>query len=191
MALVDPEYAEEFAVVSAWLAALVPWSVSYHGAGPLGSVLIAVRVPFLELQMRGASEVTLEGQRLPVEDALAQAYPGTHVWGDLFVTTPVTAAEFYVQSPLIWGSRLWALAAVFVLGATVLSVALYREVDLSGHLPVDPVRAMGGLLAGSTLCLAGATVSYARASETVGYPVPVGVVVVGVLAAVLLRIDRP
>lgn len=191
MSLVDPEYAEEFAVVSAWLAALVPWSLTYHDSGPLGSVLIAIRLPVAELQLRGASTITIDGEKVDVASKMAQVYPGVKVGGDLFVTTPPTSALFYDKLTLVWGSLFWTLGGLLVLAAVVLAFALYlREDAVTDRVPVGPVRAMGWLLAGATVALVGTTVLYFLARGHVGVPVPVGVVVTGILAAVLLGFDR-
>ncbi len=191
MSLVDPEYAEEFAVVSAWLAALVPWSLSYHDSGPLQSVLIAIRLPVAEVQLRGASNVTINGDPKDVEALMAQVYPGAKVGGDLFVTTPPTSALFYDKLALVWGSLFWTLGGLLVVGAVALSFGLYlREDAVTERIPVDPVRAMGWLLGGATVALVGATVLFFLARGLVGVPVPVGVVVTGILAGVLLGFDR-
>ncbi|MHB9286023.1 hypothetical protein ACKVMT_03170 [Halobacteriales archaeon Cl-PHB] len=191
MSWVDPEYAEEFAVVSGWLAALVPWSLTYHGGGPLGSVLIAMRLPLVEFQLRGASTVTIDGDPVDTAALMAETYPGTKIGGDLFVTSPPTAASFYDKLPLVWGSLFWTLGGLLVLGAVVLAFALYlREAAVTERLPLDPVPAMGWLLAGATVALAGAIVCYFLARGLVGIPVPVGVVVTGILAGVLLGFDR-
>lgn len=189
MAWVDPDYAEEFAVVSAWLAALVPWSATYHSMPERASLLVAARFPVAEFQMRG-TDIVVDGEQIAAESILAQLLPGMHVAGDLYVTTPATAAGFYTDGALVWGSYLWTAGAVLVALAVALSVGLYRESDALSVLPVDPVRAMGGLLATTALALGVASVLYFQARETVGIPVPVGVVLAGVLAAVLLRIER-
>lgn len=191
MSWVDPEYAEEFAVVSGWLAALVPWSLTYHGGGPLGSVLIAIRLPLAEFQLRGASDVTVDGDVVDTAALMAETYPGTKVGGDLFVTTPPTAASFYDKLTLVWGSLFWTLGGLLVLGAVVLAFAMYlREDAVTERLPLDPVQAMGWLLAGAAVALAGATVLYFLARGLIGVPVPVGVVVTAILASVLLGFER-
>ena len=95
MPWVKSEYAPELAVLSAWIAALVPWSVTVHTAAPLGSVLFAIRFPLAEIQVRAASTVTVDGQTVRVTDVLDQVYPGVGVWGDAYLADPISAAATY------------------------------------------------------------------------------------------------
>ncbi len=191
MPWVKSEVAGELAVVSAWIAALVPWSATVHTGGPLGSWLFMLRFPLAELQIRIASSVTIDGQDVPVEQLLAQVYPGWQVWNDVYVVDPITASLGYTQGTLQLGSLAWALGAVVVAVAVLLSVAMYiDEEGTAQRLPVDEVHLMGAILGVATVCFLAATVLYYRAPDVVGVPVPVGVAVVGALAVALLRAER-
>jgi hypothetical protein len=191
MPWVKSEYAPELAVLSAWIAALVPWSVTVHTAAPLGSVLFAIRFPLAEIQVRAASTVTVDGQTVRVTDVLDQVYPGVGVWGDAYLADPISAAATYDPVALQVGSAAWALGAVLIALAVVLGIAMYRdEAATARRLPYDEVRVMGGLLAGASLAFAAASALYYLGRDVVGVPVPIGVLLVGALAVALLRIDR-
>lgn len=191
MPWVKAEYAGELAVVAAWLAALVPWSVSLQPDGPFGSVLFMVRWPLAELQVRVPANLTANGQPLDVEGALGQVYPGTNVFGSFYVTEPVSAATFYESSPLVPGGWAWLVGAAVVLVALGLSVALYLdEAGTARRLPADHVRVMAALLGLATAAFAVASGFYYLGRDVVGVPVPVGVAVVGALAVALARVER-
>ena len=111
MPWVKAEYAGELAVVSAWIAALVPWSLSVQPAGPFGSLLFMVRWPLVELQVRLPASLSADGEPLDVAAGLAQVYPGVNLFGSFYVTEPVSAATFY-QSPTIrYGGYAWLAVA--------------------------------------------------------------------------------
>ena len=141
---VRSEYASELAVLSAWLAALVPWNVAYHARAPVDSTIFFVRFALVELQLRAASEIVVDGEPLDVDAALAAQYPGTGLVGDFFLTTPPTSALFYGPGGLGTAGWVWSLAAACFLGALVLSLALYlREDEVRTRLPVSEVRPSG------------------------------------------------
>ncbi len=192
MAWVKAEYAGELAVVAAWIAALTPWSLTFNPNAPLGSYLFVARFPLGELQVRIPTEITADGTVVGRADAvLAETYPGFEIIGPVFVTDPVRAAAFYSQPALVRGSVVWAVGAVVVLVALGLSIWLYRdESGVRDRLPFDEVRTMGVLLGLVALLFVIATAFYVQARATVGIPVPIGVLVVGLLAVVLLRVDR-
>ena len=189
MPWVDAEYAGELAVVSAWLAALVPWSVSFQPNAPFGSIYFAVRWPLWELQVR--LPATVEGDPQPVIDALTQVYPGVRVFWDFYLADPLSAATFYDPGLLSAAGTAWVAGAAVVLVAVVLGMALYRdEAGVAARLPVDHVRLMAGLLGLATVAFAAATVLYWLGPAFVGLPIPVGVVVLAALAVVLARVER-
>lgn len=192
MAWVKAEYAGELAVVSAWIAALVPWSLTFDPNAPAGSYMFMVRFPVLEVQIRLPLVVTGNGEVIgSAEAVLADNFPGTELGWSVFATDPVSAATFYDQQALVLGSVAWAAGAVVVLVAVALSVWLYfDEAGARERLPVDEVRTMGALLAVAVVLFGLATVGYVIGSDLVGLPVPLGVVVVGALAAALLRVER-
>lgn len=187
---VRSEYANELAVLSAWLAVVVPWSGARHTETEAGlaSEVTFLRFPLLELQFRDPAVIEVDGDRQEV-GILADSYPGTELFGNVFVTSPVSSLGFY--SGTLWGATLlWAVAALAIGLAFAFSLALYtREERVAAALPVSPVRLMGGLLAVGALGAAGASGLHYLARDTVGFPIPAGVLVIAGLAAMLLRTE--
>jgi len=188
MAWVKAEYAPELAVLSTWISMLLPWSVAYHAKGPLGSVLVFVRFSVFELQLRFPSQITFEGVPLDVAQALNQVYSGVQIGGNVYVALPPTAALDYGGS-LALANGIWTVAALLLLIAFVLSLAVYTDESRAERLPYPYPRLAGALLGGSTVVLALAAVLMAIERGTVGFPIPVGVLVMGALSFVLLRVD--
>lgn len=191
MPWVKAEYAGELAVVAAWIAALVPWSLSLEPSGPFDSILFMVRWPLFELQVRIPANFSANGQQLDVAGALAEVYPGAGLFGPFYVADPVTAATHYESDWLAYGGYAWLAGAAVVAVAVVLAVALYRdEAATARRLPADPVRAMAGLLGLATVAFGVASACYWLGPGFVGVPIPVGVAVVGALAVSLARVER-
>jgi hypothetical protein len=215
---VRSEYANELAVLAAWVSVLVPWNVTRHRRTDelslLGGLLEAdaeskiffLRFPFVEFQLRrpggvnpddiqngSVEEGSAAAQQLSEADAsgvLDSAYAGTELIDGLFVTTPPTSLTFY-EGTLWQASILWTVASAAFACAFVLSLALYfREESVAERLPVSAVRLMGTLLGVGALGTGGATVLYFLERDIVGFPVPAGVIVVGILAAVLLQTEE-
>lgn len=161
---VRSEYAGELAVLSAWLAALLPWSVSFVRA--LGGGLLVVRFPLFEVRY---------GIGLPLARAVE-------------VSGPVAAARLQQGTASAAGYRLWIPGAVVVGLALALSVVYYRREERLEAGPLDPVRAMGLLLLGGSLVFAGTT--FLLASGFPGATLPVGVPLTLALALALLVADR-
>lgn len=167
MVWVRSEYAGELAVVSAWLAALVPWNVTYATPEGVGTVL-RIRFPFFEVTY--LADLAVDGQRftlLAISDAVAQQ-----------------AGEFVYTAYLTW-----AAGAVLVAAALLLSFVYYAREERVENGPVDPVRLMGGLLVAAGAVLAVATYLLATTGLP-GIPIPVGTVLILVLGVVLLRAER-
>lgn len=167
MVWVRSEYAGELAVVSAWLAALVPWNLTYTADGGVGGVLY-VRFVFAEFVYFTGLEI--DGQRyqlLSIRDAVVQQ-----------------SGEF------VFGAYLtWAAGAVLVGIAVLLSIAYYLAEERVESAPVDPVFLMGGLLVAAGIALGVA--NYLVVTRGIpGIPLPVGTVLVLVLGGVLLTADR-
>lgn len=166
MVWVRSEYAGELAVLSAWVTALIPWSVSVANQGSLSFVV--VRFPLFLFQfLLGA---TLRGGEQPfLTVATAYTFPGS---------------EAVARAYLVWlvGGGVFALALA-------LSVAYYAlDERLERRLPVDPVRLMGVLLLATALVF---TVSALMLwSSFLGGAVPVGVVFLYVLGGLLLVVER-
>jgi len=166
MVWVRSEYAGELAVLSAWLAALVPWNVTYS-PNVAGGSLLFVRFPFL--QVRYAFGVPL-----------ARAVD---------VSDPLSAAAFQAGSSIQVAYQAWIVGAAVLAVAVGLSLLYYRREAAVEAGPVDPVRLMGALLTLGAVTLAAATYLLATRGFP-GIPIPVGVVVTLVLGAVLLRVER-
>ncbi|SNZ04451.1 hypothetical protein SAMN06269185_0565 [Natronoarchaeum philippinense] len=168
MAWVRSEYAGELAVVAAWLAAVLPWNVTYTGIPGTDLSALFLRFPFL--QTRYIFGLPRDDQRLFYDPVAA-----------LDQVSGVSEMLYY----------LWIAGAAVVLLAVLLSFAMYAAEDAVEELsPVHPVRAMGGLLALATAFLTAATVAIATNGDFGGgIPIPVGLVVLGSLAAVLLRAE--
>lgn len=201
MAWVRSEYASEFAVLSAWLAMVLPWNVVYHTSVPTplrDSEIAIVRLSIVEVQFRtpavitidGPPNATLDSTTRTVAPVLDELFAGSNVVSDVFVTTPVGAITHY-DGYLQLGSVAWALGALALLSAFAVSLALYvREDATVARSPVDPVRLIGGLLGAATVAMAAASVLYFLERDVAGTPIPIGVVVMGALATALLRVER-
>ena len=162
---VRSEYAGELAVLSAWVAALLPWSVSFVRA--LSGGLLVVRFPFVEVRY---------GIGLPLARAVE-------------VVGPLSALRLQQGTASAAGYRLWVPgAAVFVI-ALALSVADYLRENRLEAGPVDLVRAMGVVFIVGLLVLDGA--SLLLFDDFPGATVPVGVLLTPILAFTLLVADRP
>jgi len=163
---VRSEYAGELAVLSAWVCALLPWSVSYASPGDLQ----VFRIHFMYVLFQFVPGVAFGARVDPivlVDD------------GPAFASDPSVTLAY----------RLWIVAtAVFTL-ALVWSVIYYVYDDrLEARSPLDPVRVMGGLLLLTAGPLAAGT--YYLASGLPATTVPVGVPFVVVLGDLLLVVDR-
>lgn len=200
MTWVRSDYAGELAVLSAWLSMVLPWNVVYQPAAPLNSTVVFFRFSVFELQVRFPFIFEFGGDIVTAAEALAIEFPGTKlIWG-MFVTTPVGALSHYGEMAasrdgtgqfLFLGSVAWAVAAVVLVVALVVSVVLYlREAEFERRSPVDPVRLIGVLLGAATVATAAASVLYVLDSDVAGIPIPVGVVLMGVLSVTLLRVER-
>jgi len=192
---VRSEYANELAVLSAWLAVFLPWSGATHTqrgtvlGAEVESDIVFLRFPLVELQFRSPAVIQSGAERIEVDAALDTAYSGTELFGDIYLTTPPSSVLFY-DSTLRQASLLWMVGAVGFALAVLLSLALYiREDRVVAALPVSAVQFMGALLGIGALGTAGASALHFVARDTVGFPVPVGVLIIAVLAAVLLRTE--
>ena len=182
-------YANELAVLSAWLVVFIPWNISRRSSisTPLGEgefSMLSLQLPLFELQFR--DEVAVIGDAgVDVSAELS----GTELAGNVFITSGPTSATFY-DSTLQYASLLWSVASVALGLALVLSLLLYfREERVEQALPRPPVRVMGALLAVGALGTAGASVLYVFERDVVGVPIPIGVLVIAALAVVLLRTE--
>lgn len=168
MAWVRSEYAGELAVVSAWLAAVLPWNVTYTAISGTEFSALFLRFPFL--QVRYIFGLPRERQQL-----------FHHPIAALDLVSGVSETLYYV----------WIAGAAVVGVAVLLSFAMYVAEDaVEERSPAHPVRVMGGLLALATALLTGATVAIATNGDFGGgIPIPIGLAVLGLLAGVLLRAE--
>lgn len=217
MPWVRSEYAGEVAVVSAWLAALLPWTVTIQPSlPPLGARVYVARFGLVGLQIRPRQTIRIEtapalvdgqtagavNRTVPIDHVIDLFVPGSKLIGNLYATTPPTAAAFYANLPVTpettaAGSSLflaglaWTVGAVVLLATLVVSVALYRDEDgVTEWLPVDPATAIGALLGVTCLALGAATLLFYLGRAVTGIPIPVGVLVIGALSVALLRAER-
>lgn len=169
MAWVNSEYAGELSVVAAWVAALLPWSVSVRSGELLGASasLVVVRFPFAMFQF-------LFGPDVQGFDPVVPVWAAPDFTGSAAVSTAYTV---------------WLAGAVVVLAAVALSVLYYARDDLvEERAPVDPVRIMGALLTLAGVLLLVSAVQLFGAQG--GVTVPVGALIVPALGVVLLRTER-
>ncbi len=183
------KYANELAVLSAWVAVVVPWNISRQSSisTPFGEgefSMLSLQLPLFELQFRDELAV--------IDDAgfdVSAELSGTELAGNVFITSGPTSAAFY-DGTLQYASLLWTVASVALAVAFVLSLLLYfREERVEQALPRHPVHVMGGLFAVGAVGTAGASVLYVFERDVVGVPIPIGVLVIGALAVVLLRTE--
>jgi len=182
MAWVKSEYAGELAVLSTWLVAIAPWSVSLFGNGQVTGVVFRF-LPFRLQYLYGIS----------VPNELRFAWPWTIVQIQARTRDVVAAYRTVIGQGgnAGHGAVLWTVALA-VLAVTVGASAYYyrREAQFVDALPfVHPVRLFGGLLGVCGVLLLGATVLLNLEGGFPGVTVPVGALVAPVLAAVLLTAD--
>lgn len=166
MVWVRSEYAEELAVVLAWLSALLPWNVAFSDLGDAGDLLF-VRFPLVQVRYTYG---------VPLAEGV-------------LVHHPLAAIDYQQGQSVAVAYRVWALGALLVAAALALSFALYLREERVAAASFDSVRAMGGLLGGAAVVLTVATVLL----WTNGLPaihVPLGVVLLYVFGGVLLTVER-
>lgn len=178
MVWVKSEYAEELAVLSAWLCAAIPWSISAAIGDINGGTLVEIHFPFVLVRF-------LFGIEVPAANPL--------------VLFPWEAIEFYGSAPGPLPFAVWTISAAVMAVAVLLSVVMYLFESRLEALPVDPVRLMGGLLLVSALLVTVASgllqfgALPVESVETDAFPgvlLPVGVVFQFVFAYMLLRVER-
>lgn len=166
MIWVRAEYAGALAVVSTWLAAVVPWNVTYS-TGVSGGAVLFVRFPFF--QVRYVFGVP-PARRVAVSD-------------------PLSAVAFQAGQTIQVAYQAWAVGAGILAVAVVVATVYYRYEAAVEAGPVDPVRLLGGLVGLAGVVLVASTYLLATRGFP-GVPIPVGVVVLLGLSVVLLTVDR-
>ena len=171
MVWVRSEYAGELAVAFAWLAALLPWTVSYSTLPGLGSVLF-VRFPFVQVRYAFG---------IPVADGVS-------------VRTPLDALALQSGQSVAVAYSAWVGGAAAIGAALLLSVLLYRdeagvEARIESLVGISAVRVVGGLLALAAVVFSVATwLLWTRGLP--GIQLPVGVVLLYVFGGTLLVVRR-
>lgn len=168
MVWVRSEYAGELAVLSAWLAALLPWNITYS-PNVLGGRFFFVRFPFFQLQY---------GWGVNVDGLNGAAF-----------STVAEAIELQSGQTLQTAYYVWSAGAAVIALALALSVVYYAREERVEAGPVDPVRLMGALLLLAGLLLTAA--NYLVVVRGIpGIPLPVGAVVLLALGVALVRVER-
>lgn len=179
MVWVRSEYAGELAVLSTWVAALIPWNLHY-APGVAGGSLLFVRFPLFQIRYAfGLSLIRGTQVGLPVPAPLADT--------DGFL---VSAIAFQDNVGLSQAYQVWALGALLYLAALVVSILYFRDEERVESWPIDPVRVLGGLLVASAGALGVSSYLAFDAGAFPGIPLPIGVVIIGLLGGVLLTAQR-
>jgi hypothetical protein len=182
---VNSKYASELAVLSAWLSAFLPWNLTHSSFGDLGGTLF-VRFPFFQVQYTWFPVVEIEGEVRTFRQTGFEVVRG--VWVADPLTARLSATGVGANAGVVDASATWLVGAGLVGVAFLLSFGLYFFEERFEAAPVDPVRAMGGLLALGAVALSVATVQLWNALP--GIPIPVGIAVMATLAWTLLRVER-
>ncbi len=165
---VKPEYANELAVLSAWLTVLLPWNVNYTAELVGEGRFLFVRFPFFQVRYNFG---------VPIGRAIR-------------LDSPLGAAQFQSGGgSLALPYWIWTGAAVVLAGAVALSVVFYLREEWVETWPVDPVRVMGTTLGVGALGL-GASTYYLYTQGFPGLKMPLGLVLIAALSLVLLVVDR-
>ena len=166
---VKSEYAGEVAVLSTWLCALLPWSVSVF-----------------QVSLDGGSSVTaiwlrfLPGRFLYLLGAIQRSEgPWDWAW---------EVPGFVASQGETLAAFAWLAGALIFLAPLALSFIYYFDEQRVESWDMDPVRSLGTLLviSGSLLLLASGLLVLDQAGTTV----PVGTVIQLGLGIVLLRAER-
>lgn len=163
---VRSEYAGELAVLSTWLSALLPWTVSYT-SGVGGGALLFVRFPLVQIRYSF----------------------GVPLARGVTVADPLSAAAFQQGQSVAVAYRVWALGAAIFSLALLVSVVYYRREAWAESWAVDPVRLLGTLLLTTGVVLGVATYLLATRGFP-SLPIPVGVVFLLLFGSLLLIVER-
>ncbi len=165
MVWIQREHAAGLAMLSAWLGALLPWNVTYSTNG--GPWVLFVRFPLFEFQYTSGFGAGVDGGSLrTVLGAIA-----------------LQSGQGLETATLVWGG-----GGAVMLAALGLSVVYYVDQSRLEATSVHPVRLMGGLLGVATVLFGIATV-FVWTGGFGGTPIPIGVLLLGLLAWVLLRAE--
>ncbi|HKL29305.1 MAG TPA: hypothetical protein VJ898_08555 [Natrialbaceae archaeon] len=201
MVWVRSEYAEELAVVSAWLMALLPWSLTY--GRPMGGRYVAIRFPlFIYEALQGFGLPSHTGFLTPlnaldrsINAGLTGEFGGSALQARYGTTDPGISIETVADAVTVssyadgvWAYLLWSVGLVVLVLAIVLSLLMYFETDVVDRWPYDRVRTMGVLLTTAAVFYAGATIMLYL--QFPGIYVPIGPFLYFALGYVLLTVER-
>jgi uncharacterized protein (TIGR04206 family) len=159
---VRTEYAGELAVLSTWLCALVPWSVTV-----ILDDLTAVFFWFTPLNFLFTPGTDIPG--------------GRPVWLWDFLDFPVYNGETYV-------TYLWLCGAALIAVAVAFSLVYYIDESRVTNRRFDPVRVLGSLLLAAGFAYLGAF--WLLFQHHSGVTLPVGTLLLLVFGVVLLQTER-
>ncbi|WP_262176896.1 DUF7549 family protein [Haloarcula laminariae] len=181
MAWVKSEYAGELAVLSTWLVAIAPWSVSVFGNDQITGVVFR----FLPFRVQYLYGITISNELNFVWAwEVVQLQAGTRDLLAAFET--VTLRGGYIgRTAVLWTAALAVMAVAFAASAYY----YHREDEFTERVPLHPVRVFGGLLGAVGLLLLGGTALLNLPGGFAGWTIPVGALVAPVLAGVLLTAD--
>ena len=166
---VKSEYAGEVAVLSTWLCALLPWSVSvFQASVGQGSSVTAVWLRFLP------------GRFLYLLGPLQRSEgPWDWAW---------EVPGFVASEGETLAAFAWLAGAIVFLVPLALSLVYYVDEQRVESWRIDPVQSLGALLvvSGSLLLVASGLLVFDQAGTTV----PVGTLIQVGLGVVLLRAER-
>lgn len=168
MAWVKSEYAGEFAVLSTWIVALLPWSTTVMNIQFQGANASVVVIRFLYFRLQYIFGISFGSQERPF----------------LLFTDAVS----FNPEPLALASWLWVAGALLSLVPVGISVAYYTsEQETETRLPADPVRIQGVLLGlVGAILLASTAVIMPEQDVTV----PVGALFALAFSYLLLTVER-
>lgn len=167
---VNPEYAREFAVLSAWLSLLLPWSLTYGTFPDSSATIFQMRFPYVMVQYVSG---------VPFVEAF-----------QLRFAHDLMALEQGNNQGLVIAAAAWLVGSALLTVAFALSLLLYGEADvLDDYRDIAPVRAMGVVL---LLVAVAMTVSDVFLwNHSPGTQIPVFTLFYYVFAVVLLAIEEP
>ena len=165
MVWVRSEYAGELAVVSVWLSVLVPWNVSV--ATLSGGSLVFVRFPFGQIRYNFG---------VPLARGIA-------------LSDPLSAFAFQQGQTIGTAYAAWVVGAGVLAVAVAYSLVYYAREARVESWPLDPVRAIGALLAVTAVVFGVATFLLVTRGFP-GFSLPVGVLLQFAFAGVLLTVER-
>ena len=163
MGWIRRDRAGRLAVIVAWLAALVPWNITYTAGA--GATVLFLRFPFFEFQYTQGFGPGVDGPAL------------RSVLGAI----GLQSGQGLEAATQVWGGGAAAVLAA-LLAAGVASGRELSETDAS------EIRRVGWLLAAAALLFAVAT-GLVWTGGFGGVPIPVGVILLGAFAWVLLTTD--